>query len=134
MIHPSVPHTTLLVITDLQSIMPRIAVELLSRFIALHLLISRSLPFSGKQAAYLEDNYESSVPLRVPLHIRQVEWRVQRSSSLRRRDGQLRMFCVQIEERPCSTAFFFSADVRSESEARNARHWSVRGAGAGGHA
>jgi len=76
-------------------------------------------------STYLKLNNEPQVPDALPLHIRQVQWRIQRSPSYRCFDKQFRMLSVKCEKGGCAVAFLLCSDVRVEAKSCYARYWGI---------
>ena len=76
-------------------------------------------------STYLKLNNETQVPDALPLHIRQIQRRIQRSPSYRCFDQQFRMLGVKCEKGGCAVTFLLYGDVRVEAESRYARYWGI---------
>lgn len=76
-------------------------------------------------STYLKLNNETQVPDALPLHIRQIQRRIQRSPSYRCFDQQFRMLGVKCEKGGCAVTFLLCGDVRVEAESRYARYWGI---------
>ena len=70
--------------------------------------------------AYLESHGEAGVPHTIPLHVGQVEWRVQWLSAFRHAADEILVLLVQVQESTCSVALLLCRHILLEAKAGDA--------------
>jgi len=73
-----------------------------------------------RREVYLESDGEASVPHTIPLHVGQVEWRVQWLSALRHAADEILVLLVQVQEGACSVSLLIWRHILLEAKAGDA--------------